>query len=795
MFKYPCILALILTTVTSYSQTELPIYSKIKIDLTSTTIEKVGALGLEADHGHHAHSKHLINFYNQDELYLLDAAGIPYEVILPDAQAFYREHGSMDESVLSLENRSGDCGSQTGGYEYTTPENYASGSMGGYLPYAEVIKNLDLMKELFPELITERLAIDSIQTHQGRFIYHLVISSTPGMIDPDKPQILYDALHHAREPNSVSQILFYMWYLLENYGKDEEVTFLVENTTMFFIPMVNPDGYVYNELTNPNGGGLWRKNRYPNANGDTVGVDLNRNYGYFWAYDDEGSSNEEASQTYRGPSAFSEPETQAVRKLCMDNNFQLSLNYHTFGNLLIHPWGYEDGPTAEDSIFKSLGNVMITENDFLVGTGTETVGYTVNGDSDDWMYGELIDKNKIYAMTPEVGPGFWPGENSIDQLNKSAMRHNLNAAHLLLSYGWLNETFAINTLTDSGLLFFEFEKSGLKDELVDISIISETPGFTLTDNLYPGLDMSIGEKLNITIGYEVDAGFSDTEINFVAIIDYGTFTQRLPFSKTYISSEDLPDYSELDSLNDLTNFELDGDWNLTTEDFFSAPSCITDSPGRNYRRNESSELLISRVFNAEDAEEIFVKFYTKFEIEQDYDYVQFLVSADDDPYVEVCGELTSDSVNQFSDTRPVYQGDTDWARESICLNDFIGATELRFKFVFFSDGGVQEDGFYFDDFTYEVSGDDFTSTSSLSLATISIRPNPSTEKVTVQVTRTDFDKGMAYEIHNMKGQTTNRGLIHVPQQDIDISGLDNGSYIITIIKENKIIGQTQFVKN
>lgn len=795
MIKHLLTIAILFLSNWIMGQTEHDVFSKVRIDLTSTDIHEVGALGLEADHGDHAHGKHLVNFYSQYELGLLDRAGIAYEIILPDAQAFYRENGTMDESVTALANREGDCNTESLRYQYTTPQNYASGTMGGYLPYAQVIKNLDKMKELYPALITERMAIDSFTTHQGRSIYYLVISNTPGTIDTDKPQILYDALHHAREPNSVSQLLFYMWYLLENYGQDDEVTFLVDNTTMFFLPMVNPDGYVHNEWTNPNGGGLWRKNRYPNAAGDTVGVDLNRNYGYFWAYDDQGSSDDEMSQTYRGPSAFSEPETQAVRKLCNDNNFLIGLNYHTFGNLLIHPWGYEDGPTAEDTLFKSLGRVMIAENDYLLGTGTETVGYTVNGDSDDWMYGEEDEKNKIYSMTPEVGPTFWPASGSIDQLNKSAMRHNLNAAHLLLSYGWLKEKFTTNTLTGNGVLFFEFEKSGLREGLVDLSIVSETAGFSLTENLYPELDMNLGETINITTNYTVEPGFTGTEINFAAVMDYGSFTQRIPFTKTYVSTADMPDYSELDSLNDLSQFLLEGDWDLTTEDFYSAPSCITDSPDGNYSRNEMSELLMTRIFDAEDAEEIFVKFQTKFEVEQDYDYVQFQVSADNGPYMDVCGELTTNSVNQFPDIRPLYQGNTNWSQEVICLNDFVGAEELRFKFVFFSDGGVQLDGFYFDDFTYEVYGENFTSISEITNSIISVRPNPANERVTLQITRSDFDRGMTYEVHDLAGQKISAGNIKTPVKGIDVSEFQTGTYIINILKENEVVGHTRFIKS
>jgi len=127
---------------------------------------------------------------------------------------------------------------------------------------------------------------DTIETWEGRKLQYVRISDHPDTDEPE-PEVLYTALHHAREPNGASQLLFFMWYLLENYATDTEVSYIVDNAELYFIPCVNPDGYVYNETTDPQGGGYWRKNRRDNGDG-TFGVDLNRNYGYFWGNDDSG---------------------------------------------------------------------------------------------------------------------------------------------------------------------------------------------------------------------------------------------------------------------------------------------------------------------------------------------------------------------------------------------------------------------------------------------------------------------------------------------------------------------------
>ena len=159
------------------------------------------------------------------------------------------------------------------------------------------------------------------------------ISNNPD-VNEDKPEILYTALHHAREPMGMMQMIYYMYYLLENYGTDPEVTYLVNNREMYFIPVVNPDGYEYNRQTDPNGGGMWKKNRRKNDDG-TYGVDLNRNYGpyIYWNAPNGGSSINPATDLYRGASPFSESETSAIRDFLSKKNFKNATN-----NRISNPW-------------------------------------------------------------------------------------------------------------------------------------------------------------------------------------------------------------------------------------------------------------------------------------------------------------------------------------------------------------------------------------------------------------------------------------------------------------------------
>jgi len=112
--------------------------------------------------------------------------------------------------------------------------------------------------------------------------------------------------------------LYYMFWLVENYGTDPTATHIVNNRELFFVPLVNVDGYRYNITTNPDGGGFWRKNRSPNEGSDCVGTDPNRNYGADWG--GPGASASPCSDVYRGSGPFSEPCTQAVRDLVNEIN-------------------------------------------------------------------------------------------------------------------------------------------------------------------------------------------------------------------------------------------------------------------------------------------------------------------------------------------------------------------------------------------------------------------------------------------------------------------------------------------
>ena len=307
--------------------------------------------------------------------------------------------------------------------------DFPLGSMQGNYTWDELNTRFDELQSAYPNLISNRTVIG--QSIEGRDIWAFKVSDNPND-DENEPEVLFTGLTHSREPLSMMNLFYFVQQLVEQYGLDLELTYLTNNREMWFIPVINPDGYVYNESIEPNGGGMHRKNRLDTncGNGTGRGVDLNRNYGFGWGANDTGSSPDPCSATYRGESSFSEPETQAVRDFILNHDFKNILHYHSYSNVYIHAYGDASLPDEPDlNTLREIGHEMARYNGYPSGTGYEVIGYTVNGDAVDWTYGE----QNIIAYTPEVGTqaqGFWPSEDDILQLCIDQLHANKVFSHV-----------------------------------------------------------------------------------------------------------------------------------------------------------------------------------------------------------------------------------------------------------------------------------------------------------------------------------------------------------------------------
>jgi hypothetical protein len=242
-------------------------------------------------------------------------------------------------------------------------------------------------------------------TIEGRDIWAIrMTDGIAGVPLNTRPAVLYQGTTHAREWISTEVTMRLLnWFLAEQTGGNTEVANLLGSRELWFLPVVNPDGYEYTFTTER----LWRKNLRDN-NGDTMitnldGVDLNRNYAEHWNYDEEGSSSPFSSETYRGIRPESEPESAADATLIRTmGDFKFAISYHSFGQLLLYPQGWQTlTATADDPIYLALSGI---DTDPAIPGYNPGVGadlYTTNGEFTDWAHGE----ENVLSWTPELSEG------------------------------------------------------------------------------------------------------------------------------------------------------------------------------------------------------------------------------------------------------------------------------------------------------------------------------------------------------------------------------------------------------
>ncbi|MCG0064542.1 immune inhibitor A [Streptomyces tricolor] len=219
--------------------------------------------------------------------------------------------------------------------------------------------------------------------------------------DGSRPAVLYMSNQHAREWITPEMTRRLLHYYLDHYTTDKRVKKIVDSTELWFVLSANPDGYDHT-FKDP-GTRLWRKN-LRDVNGDGVigtgdGVDLNRNFPYKWGYDDEGSSPNPTSQTYRGASPGSEPETKALDRLQKRIGFRYGINYHSAAELILYGVGWQVAtPTPDDVLYRALAGTP--GNSAVPGYRPQVSSelYTTNGEAD----GHASNVNGMAMFTPEM---------------------------------------------------------------------------------------------------------------------------------------------------------------------------------------------------------------------------------------------------------------------------------------------------------------------------------------------------------------------------------------------------------
>ena len=761
-------------------------FHKVMINYTSPAdLVKLANQGVCIDHGLHKKNNFFISDFSESEIEKMLSLNFDYEILINDVTHFYKQRNKLSnksaKNIFCEENEN----------ILETPENYdfkPSDDFGGFYTYNEMLNELDDMHSLYPEIISARSDIKDEtfsssphihETYEGRYLQWVKISDNPN-ISEGEPQILYTALHHAREPASLQQLIYFMWYLLENYDSNDSIKQIIDNSELFFVPCVNPDGYIFNETIEPNGGGMWRKNTR-----DSHGVDNNRNYSYIdengnEVWNTSGTSSNPYGSTYAGDGPFSESENRAIRYFVESNNFKIALNNHTYGNLLLYPYGYDYNQTTDDDdIFQFISSALVSENNYDNIISADL--YPAAGDSDDFMYGMLNTENnqvreKIFAMTPEIGSSFWPQASTIEDICKGMLHLNLTAAKMIGNYASLKD-FTENFISSNTFSAnFELQRLGIIDngsfniqiEPISSNIISTTPEININS-------LNIGEIINESFQIELNESTNSGEdVIFKYILDNGSFSEEIIVKKIF-GAPILLFEDESDNYSDY--WTIDSSWSETFEEYNSPQTSITDSPYSNYSNNALETINLLNDINLSGYSYAEINFNAKWNIESGYDYVQIEISNDGGASWEPqCGKYTRKGVETQEDAldEPLYDGNQgEWVNESILLTDYIDQ-EISIRFKLKSDGGLRRDGFYYDDFKIRALSSSLSSSEN-TLNKAKIYPIPSDNMIYIS-SEEEIKEIKVFDVLGKEIMSFNQNNI----ENFSIENLKSGVYIIKL---------------
>ncbi|KAJ0174563.1 hypothetical protein K1T71_009671 [Dendrolimus kikuchii] len=297
-----------------------------------------------------------------------------FEIVIDDLQKrINEENPPLDANEIELQDRRG--------HRMTWKQYHRLEDIHGFMDY---------LAKTYPTIVS----VNTIgKSFEGRNLKVLRISNGKSA----NKAVFIDGGIHAREWISPATVTYFINQFAENFDVESDD---IKNIDWYFLPVVNPDGYEYTHVTDR----LWRKNRKPGYGSRLcTGTDLNRNFGYRWG--GKGASNSPCSEIYRGSKAFSEPESQAVSDFIKNSaaNFSAYITYHSYGQYLLYPWGYDNALPPDHKDLESLGRKMAEAiistggTNYQVGSSSGLL-YPAAGGSDDWAKSQGIK----YTYTIEL---------------------------------------------------------------------------------------------------------------------------------------------------------------------------------------------------------------------------------------------------------------------------------------------------------------------------------------------------------------------------------------------------------
>ncbi|MBM4158617.1 MAG: T9SS type A sorting domain-containing protein [Ignavibacteria bacterium] len=671
------ILMLFISSVVYAQNTEK--YSQVRIyAVNNFDFQKLNNAGLHLDGGIYKPGYYFETWLSESEIKMLRSSGVSYQVTIDDWDTYYNNLPKMTPSEIQ--------DAMNNSIRNFNVSHSIYGTMGGHIKWEEIIAKLDSLRLEYPNLVSQRFSIGS--SFEDRQMWTVRITKNPDA-PTGRPEIWYNGMTHAREPLSMSNVLYFVYWLVENYNIDPIATYILENREIYWTPIINPDGYCYNQSTNPNGGGMWRKNR--KLYGSTYGVDLNRNFGTynFWNSTNNGSSTSPSSDTYRGPNPFSEPETQNFRDFLNSRNFKLSLDYHTYGNLLIKPWAWCDPtPTPDDAVFNEYGNDIVAVNNYSFGTPYQTVGYYVRGGDIDWVYSSDSTGHSyhIFGMTPEVGTaGFWPAQNLI--LPQAQSCFHMNQYIALVAGPYVNVKSSVLNKTvyqsnDTGNMKVVFRNKGRTDaQNIKVEWIPvNTSYINIPVQIFtkPSLATFVSDSVlfNFTLSGVPDNFAIPTQLRIKQDDSVIVYSQNI-YVKVGNGNLTFADSAE----NGPSKWTFSSGWQITGTSYHSPSNSFWTG---SYPANANLRMTVVSPINVSATPVVLLSFWHKYYTEAGYDYCR----------VEVSNTTDTNWVQIAS-----YAGNFQtWTYQSFDITDYANASSnLRIRFRLTSDGSLQYTGWYVDD--------------------------------------------------------------------------------------------------
>jgi len=684
----------------------------------------------------------------------------------------------------------------------------AQRDLPGYRDYTTLMDEIYVLPVLYPNLVDLYILGDtwgSRYAELGHAAYadfeHEVVAvklSQDVLESLDKPQFYFLGTHHAREPISLEVTMEILYYLLDNYGTDPTVTEIVDSSEIWFIPLLNPDGH---KLVIDQTDIWWRKNiRDNNSNqaidtatygNGTDGVDLNRNYSY--KRGNISASDDPWSVTYRGPEAFSEPETQAWRDFAESKHFLAGISYHSYGEYVLYPFGFAantHGPDHQEqallaeAMAATIGKQSGGSYDAMPSYGL----YPVSGSAEDWAYGELGS----FSYTIEMAEQFIPPASELPQI----LQNHLNAAMILLqrknyktltghiscattenplrarihvedlddrlpertayysrvdwgSYhrflpegmhhvvisaeGYLPQSFEVEILPDvQTILNASLLPADLVDQWVTITDIMDSPLTGARLDLETGTSFYAGEDGRILIP-GIYAGRYEIEISQPG---YGSLQAPVYFGEGDLQFRllDTAEYAD-DFESGNTNWQLTGFWGLCSSEQFSGSFSLADSPGGHYSNNVSS-FAASPMIDLTYADYVNLQFMCKHSFRPDSDHATLRYREE--------GSNVWNSIDVFS-------GIKDWHQKDVDLS-FLAGKRIRLSFAISTNSTLVASGIYIDDIAvYTASRVLHSEDQVLPALSIFSYPNPFAEQIKIEIKSAEGSPSEA-AVYNLRGQ-------------------------------------------